>query len=322
MKPLGALGTANAVFLVMLTLGGLVIGLPMAAADPEPPSDLPPLEHVGRERCQTCHRQESAHWDPTLHGRIFASQPQTEQQALLCEACHGPGSRHWKDPKNPEHIVGFTRGSDTAISRMNDTCMGCHRGGARIHWPSSVHETQGLACSDCHNPMTEQSQQLTTRTRSSKTCFTCHPQQRMEFRKRSHMPLHEGKIECADCHDPHGSVTEPLLRADSVNQLCYQCHADKRGPFIWEHPPVVDSCLNCHKPHGSNHEALLASPSPFLCQSCHAQAGGFGHPNDLLTRGGLAGRAFPDERVLNKGCVNCHSQIHGSNHPSGARFHR
>ena len=310
----------GAVALVLMLQGGQLA----AESNAEPAAqELPPLANIGRERCQLCHRHETAHWDPTVHGRVFANQPRAAEQEQLCEACHGPGSRHQKQPLNPEHIIGFTRSSAPAIERMNDTCLGCHRGGTRIHWTGSVHDGMGLACSDCHNPMAQQSpDNLTARSSSSKTCFTCHPQQRMEFRKRSHMPLHEGKIACADCHAPHGSVTEPLLRADSVNQLCYQCHADKRGPFLWEHPPVIDNCLNCHKPHGSNHEALLESPSPFLCQSCHAQAGGFSHPNDLLVRGNLPGGSRPDERVMNRGCVNCHSQIHGSNHPSGARFHR
>jgi DmsE family decaheme c-type cytochrome len=171
--------------------------------------------------------------------------------------------------------------------------------------------------------MTEQSpRDLLAKQSVSKTCFTCHPEQRAQFRKRSHMPLLEGKITCSDCHAPHGSSTDPLLRADSVNQLCYQCHAEKRGPFLWEHAPVVESCLNCHHPHGSNHEGLLVSPAPFLCNQCHDQPGGFGHPNDLLTRDNLAFGKRPDARITNRGCVNCHAQIHGSNHPSGARFHR
>ena len=205
----------------------------------------------------------------------------------------------------------------------NDICLSCHAGGARIYWPGSIHELQGLACSDCHNPMSEQTPRgLLAKQRVSETCFACHPEQRSQFNKRSHMPLLEGKIDCNDCHAPHGSATRPLLLADSVNQLCYQCHAEKRGPFLWEHAPVVESCLTCHYPHGSNHEELLVSPAPFLCNQCHDQPGGFGHPNDLLTRGNLATGEFPDERILNRGCVNCHVQIHGSNHPSGARFHR
>ena len=153
----------------------------------------------------------------------------------------------------------------------------------------------------------------------NQTCFTCHPRQRFEFRKRSHMPLLEGKISCTDCHAPHGSNTDPLLNRDSVNHVCYTCHAEKRGPFLWEHAPVRESCLNCHTPHGSNHDALLVAPSALLCQRCHSQVG---HPSELLTRGNLAGAVSPDSRLINRGCVNCHAQIHGSNHPSGPRFHR
>ena len=80
--------------------------------------------------------------------------------------------------------------------------------------------------------------------------------------------------------------------------------------------------LTCHLPHGSNHARLLSASLPFLCQQCHSQMGSYGHPNDMLTSGSLAGGARPDIRLLNRGCVNCHVQIHGSNHPSGARFHR
>ena len=300
----------------------MALSLPSASAQPDG-AHSPAAESIGRESCQACHRQETAHWDPTVHGRVFSHRPANEQQALLCEACHGPGSLHLKDPQNPDLIIGFTRSSDTAVARMNETCLSCHAGGERIHWRGSAHESVDLACSDCHNPMNQQSVfGLEARVSASKTCFTCHPRQRVEFRKRSHMPLHEGKIACTDCHNPHGSITEPLLRGDSVNQLCYSCHADKRGPFLWEHAPVVDSCLNCHRPHGSNHEALLTAAPPFLCQSCHAQGGGFGHPSSLQTAGNLAAGRSPDSRLLGRSCVNCHVQVHGSNHPSGARFHR
>ena len=224
---------------------------------------------------------------------------------------------------NPEHIVAFTRESGTSVAAMNEMCLGCHAGGPRIHWSGSTHNLEALACSDCHNPMARQSpRNLLAKESASQTCFTCHAAQRAQFRRRSHMPLLEGKITCSDCHQPHGSATDALLRGDSVNQLCYTCHAEKRGPFLWEHAPVVENCLTCHHPHGSNHEQLLVTPAPFLCNQCHAQVGGFGHPNDLLVGDNLAGGDFPDPRIINRGCVGCHVQIHGSNHPSGARFHR
>jgi len=280
-------------------------------------------DYAGVEVCRACHQRENQHWGQTLHGRLFGEAPRTPLEARGCESCHGPGARHPADPSNPNLIVSFTRSSPDSVDRMNGMCLQCHSGGARIFWNGSIHQSQGLACSDCHNPMAQQSVWgLEARVNASNTCFKCHPQQRTDFSRRSHMPLLEGKISCVDCHAPHGSYTDPLLKADSVNQLCYQCHADKRGPFIWEHPPVMTNCLNCHRPHGSNNLALLVSIPPFLCQRCHAQTGGFGHPNDLLTSANLAGSDSADTRLLNRGCVNCHAQIHGSNHPSGARFHR
>jgi DmsE family decaheme c-type cytochrome len=301
--------------------------LPRAVPDPAGPGASapthPPNGYVGVATCRACHSRENEHWGPTLHGRLFLETPRTPLEARGCESCHGPGAAHAADPADPERIVSFTRSSADGVDRMNGMCLQCHAGGDRIFWRGSIHETQGLACSDCHNPMGQQSVWgLEARVDASSTCFGCHPQQRTDFGKRSHMPLLEGKISCVDCHEPHGSVTDPLIRADSVNQLCYQCHAEKRGPFLWEHAPVLEDCLGCHLPHGSNHLALLVAIPPFLCQRCHAQPGGFGHPNDLLSSANLPGADQPDTRLLNRGCVNCHVQIHGSNHPSGARFHR
>lgn len=293
-----------------------------AVAEPVVPGDTDPPAYVGQSICRSCHAYESDHWSGTIHARL-SRHPRNALQARACESCHGPGSRHVRDPTDGDAIVGFTRGSKSTVSEMNAMCLECHDGGGRIFWPESVHERQRLACSDCHNPMARQSPRgLLARSTVSATCFECHPAQRTQFRKRSHMPLLEGKIACSDCHDPHGSPSEPLLRGDGINQLCTGCHAEKRGPFIWEHAPVVESCLNCHEAHGSNHEALLVAPAPMLCQRCHGQPRGFGHANDLLVRDNLADGAFPDERILGRGCVNCHAQIHGSNHPSGARFHR
>jgi predicted CXXCH cytochrome family protein len=92
-----------------------------------------------------------------------------------------------------------------------------------------------------------------------------------------------------------------------------------RGPFIFEHAPVAENCLNCHDPHGSNQEFLLNLPVPMLCQQCHTNDR---HPNDLITRQSTRGGLVPDERVMERGCLNCHSNIHGSNNPNGAMFHQ
>lgn len=278
---------------------------------------------IGEEMCRACHAVETEHWRDTVHAQVFRNNPRTALERQSCEACHGPGSAHMAAPKDPTKILGFTRDSGRDVGEMNAACLQCHESGPRLHWAGSIHESEDVACSDCHNPMTRTSSRgLLRETTIRDTCFTCHAEKRAEFRKRSHMPLHEGKIECTDCHQPHGSATDPLLVAQSNFELCTSCHADKRGPFLWEHAPVVESCANCHLPHGSNRDFLLSSSPPFLCHQCHATKG---HPTHLLTTGNQAG-AFPesarDPRLMGRGCLSCHAKIHGSNHPSGAQFHR
>lgn len=199
-------------------------------------------------------------------------------------------------------------------------CMTCHQGGGRMHWASSIHERNDLACGDCHNPMANVSaNNLLARNDVNETCFLCHKEQRAQFQRRSHMPLLEGKMTCIDCHNPHGSNTHAMLKTPTVNENCYQCHAEKRGPFIFEHAPVREDCLTCHAPHGSNHEDLLVTARPVLCQQCHSA---IGHVNTLMTRGNLASGNRPDSRVIGRSCLNCHTQVHGSNHPAGMRLQR
>ena len=277
-------------------------------------------QYLGTEVCKTCHHDISVHWAHTTHAKIFIQNPRDELEARGCEACHGPGSQHISNPADLKGIVRFSHKSGFPVKILNASCLQCHMGGNRINWTSSAHDNHKLACSDCHDPMANfSSNGLLIGNGINETCFNCHQEQRSQFRRRSHMPLLEGKINCTDCHNPHGSVTKALLKTDTVNQTCYQCHAEKRGPFLFEHAPVQENCLNCHTPHGSNHEKLLVTARPMLCQQCHTN---IDHMNELFTRGNLATGSQPDVRLMGRSCQNCHTQIHGSNHPSGPKLHR
>jgi DmsE family decaheme c-type cytochrome len=89
------------------------------------------------------------------------------------------------------------------------------------------------------------------------------------------------------------------------------CHTERRGPFLWEHPPVMENCLNCHEAHGSNNPQLLKVRMPRVCDTCHVTSR---HPTTPTLLNSV--------RDFNRGCTNCHAAIHGSNHPSGDMFLR
>lgn len=313
----GALARAAVWLRRVLGAAALCACLPLAA---QPPAASAAAEFVGEQVCLRCHAGENKHFEPTAHARAFRLNPRNARERQVCEACHGPGSRHVGNVIDRGGIVGFTRGWGTPVETQNAQCLGCHEGRARIYWPGSAHAANRVACSDCHNPMARLSAAgLLAKTGISETCYGCHAQQRAEFRKRSRMPLPEGKLQCTSCHNPHGSATRPLLVANSVNDTCYGCHAEKRGPFIWEHAPVRENCLSCHQAHGSNHEALLVSARPFLCAQCHTNRT---HQNRLFTTLNTPAGADPSTWVMGRSCQTCHAQIHGSNHPAGARFLR
>jgi len=322
-----------------LVCGLLAAGGAWAAADP-----MENARRVGEKVCANCHDTEKSLFGHTQHAKVFRENPRNDTEKSVCEACHGNGSLHAADTKNKDLIIGFDKEWGTSIERQTGQCLNCHAGGQRINWPGSIHATNKLSCSDCHNPMARFSATgLMKKAGITETCQTCHQQQRAEFRKRSHMPVPEGKMTCVDCHNPHGSTGKKLLKADTVNDVCYTCHAEKRGPFIWEHAPVRENCLNCHNPHGSNADKLLVQTRPMLCTGCHSTTGVMGHlvwGNNTLgnvtngdptaigtTNAGLLTNAgatagIASKRMTGRSCQNCHSMIHGSNSPSGARFQR
>ena len=250
-------------------------------------------------------------------GRLFLKHPRNSKEALGCEGCHGPGKAHADagGGKGVGGMITFARDDRTPVEQQNAICLACHTKGARIFWQGGPHESRDVACTNCHRVMENISpkSQLAKAT-EIETCGTCHVQRRAQQMRSSHMPLREGKMTCTSCHNPHGTVTPALLKGGSPNETCYTCHAEKRGPFLWEHPPVTESCANCHDPHGSNHEKMLKVAKPRLCQQCHIESR---HPTEPR------GTAAPDSRYIRgRACVTCHANIHGSNHPSGNAYTR
>jgi DmsE family decaheme c-type cytochrome len=207
-------------------------------------------------------------------------------------------------------MVSFNKDDPTPVDQRNARCLACHERRAHLFWKGSPHEQFNVSCTDCHVLMERRAAKAAlARDNVVEVCAQCHMVKRAQVMRVSHMPVPEGKMSCSDCHNPHGSATPAMLKFDSPNETCYACHADKRGPFLWEHPPVEENCANCHEPHGSNHQFMLKAIAARLCQRCHDQSG---HPGAPMNPG--------IRHAFNRGCVNCHARIHGSNHPSGFFF--
>jgi DmsE family decaheme c-type cytochrome len=303
-----------------MAVGGLILGFAglgvSFAAGPGP------------EVCANCHQDYVNSYAKSTHAQ--KGNLASAANAGECAACHGDVTEHVKDPMKVKPANLVKRGA--SADEKSGVCLACHAGQRQFaFWQSGQHRKADVSCNDCHSIHGSQEgvndkmlkvktpaaapYTTTTRNLAYKTCIGCHRDQRAEILKPSHHPIVEGKVACHDCHDPHGALTPVMLKAESYQDLCTSCHADKRGPWIHEHPPVMENCATCHTPHGSSHNRLLAQKPPALCADCHPG----GHTHGLYDgRGTLPGTLPSNIRFEGSGCVNCHRQIHGSNAPPSA----
>lgn len=311
-------------------IGSLLVGW-AAGADNPPASSAAAQKALARDAvCTTCHNES---WRvpilslyQTRHGN------RADPKAPNCQSCHGESKGHQTDPAgvHPDTVFGIKSKNVSSVDDRNDTCLGCHKTGLRMHWSGSEHQKRDVSCSNCHTVHIPNDPVL-AKASQPEVCYACHKTQRAQTHRISTHPIEAGKVACSDCHNPHGSTGPKLLVKNSVNETCYTCHAEKRGPFLWEHGPVVDDCTNCHTPHGSTNAPLLKARVPWLCQECHsgdhgaAINSGANLPNgNVTTINGMQPLANQSPRTQTnaRACLNCHVLVHGSNHPAGAKFQR
>ncbi|MCB1034783.1 MAG: DmsE family decaheme c-type cytochrome [Acidobacteria bacterium] len=265
---------------------------------------------VGAE-CADCHEDVVNSFATSEHARAWHF---GTGAAGTCESCHKGAETHLESNDPDDILTPKEMSADEAAG----ICLNCHKeNAAQAHWKGSTHQRRGVTCIDCHSvhEAPPPDSMVNTSLRRD-TCYECHKDVRSEMQKVSHHPVREGKMTCVSCHDPHGTLTKGNLKAVSANELCYDCHTEKRGPFLWEHPPVRENCLNCHTPHGSNHLKLQSTSVPYLCQQCHVNTRHPGTLYDATVLPTLDDDTGGSNRIFNRACVDCHAAIHGSNHPS------
>lgn len=306
---------------LLLTFG---LALPQAAvAQDAAKAPRKDLVLKGDAKCTRCHDEGEdvpiLDIGKTKHGTVADGRTPT------CTSCHGESETHANKPADAKERPRPTRvfkktGSTPEI--QNEACLTCHKGDAqRLHWKSSVHASQDLACTSCHKIHTTHDAVRDKQTQPQ-VCFTCHKDKRAQVSKPSRHPVLEGKVSCSDCHNPHGNNPKQMVKA-SVVETCYTCHMEKRGPFVHNHQPVTEDCSICHNPHGSTIANLLKSRPPFLCQDCHSTDG---HRSEAagLPRSRTNSTAFLG--TVGRGCLSCHTNIHGGNstenNATAGRFRR
>ncbi|HKA41711.1 MAG TPA: DmsE family decaheme c-type cytochrome [Burkholderiales bacterium] len=322
----------RSLLLLLVLVAGTVwmtVNASQAAAQPAPGKASP------EEICKTCHADRVESYLASKHGQKGNTRGPSNQGG--CLACHTDAALEHAAKGGGRGVGGIFGFNNPKISidAKTKTCLACHSADRHLaFWDSGKHRKNDVACNNCHslhgtpgpgasfalqqpNP-TVAPYETTVRQLQYETCTSCHRQIRSQLLKPSHHPIIEGRVKCSDCHNPHGALSPLMVKNESINQLCTSCHAEKRGPYIWEHPPVEENCLTCHNPHGSNHNRLLAEKAPNVCQDCHDAAQ---HPGSVYdATGGFKPipprNTTPNTRLIARGCVNCHNNLHGSNAPA------
>ena len=215
-----------------------------------------------------------------------------------CEACHGPGGDHIKEPSASPMIRGraklgwsFRAGEaiamayGTANGAETDMCGGCH---SRRDVIGTV--TTGAAFADQYQlaPPVPPLYHLDGQIRDEVFVLGSFLQSRM----------HAAGVTCSNCHEPHSGE----LLAEG-NALCGQCHEssvyDALSHLGHERGQPGSQCVDCHMPATTymqvddrrDHSFQIPAPQltrdldiPNACSSCHTNRS----PDWLLRQ-----RAFP-----------------------------
>ncbi len=283
---------------------------------------------VGRD-CRQCHQAVIDSFALEVHGK--SAKFLTDTRGAKCEVCHSNSDKHAETSTRTVSRGDVGNPAKMAAAQTNETCLQCHSmDRSHFNWQGGKHDRSDMSCLSCHsNHHAKSTENMLAGFTVEETCLRCHKEIRKAlFQRSTHLFRTENwvptdrrqvlrtepiglKVNCTSCHNPHGGEGRKMLLGRTTNDVCYECHAEKRGPLLWEHPPVEENCLTCHNPHGSNNISLLSRRTHQLCQQCHIH---------LLPRHSTV--AGFDVFTFNRGCVNCHSQIHGSNHPAGKTFTR
>lgn len=212
--------------------------------------------------CQSCHPQEYADWQNTVHAKAALDPAFKEQfskshnqgdclkchttgfdkdsgkftwEGVTCEACHGP------------YKQGHPAAETMQLPMESSTCRVCHQA-AFQEWEKSKHAQKNIECFDCHRSHTQG-----LRTGSAETlCAACHNDQQTQL---SHSLHGIGGVECGNCHMATTQKNTAGMAATTGAEIEAKSHL-----FI----VPADICNRCHSntihPTGGAGQASVAQP--------------------------------------------------------------
>lgn len=228
----------------------------------------------GAQQCLSCHDYSDdspAHLLlQTAHGnKDIKGSPMTKHG---CESCHGPSAAHANAPTTVSPAVSFGPRWGSGIAQQDEQCLGCHKRNLSKQWPDSVHSSEKLSCTTCHDAHTA-SDKVLGKSSQIEVCTLCH-----KSRKNGIHVLSDKLPDnppCASCHQPHGNPSAKVQMLHNRSQGCNQCHdlvAMTKNPAVSAktnsyHKTMAQqgrTCIDCHS--GIAH-AVADSVAPTIPQA-------------------------------------------------------
>ena len=199
------------------------------------PSNAPVIQ-AATEDCGNCHQILDEHWGESAHGNsltdeIFLDAWQERDEDPACLTCHSPNEPsgtaltdregvtcetcHYSvNGDHPEEVM-ITNGT----SRL---CGSCHID-TYSEFEGSVHGTENLSCTQCHNPHSTEIKGQD----SQALCQSCH----LEDMHSYDLTLHaEAGLTCSDCH----------LQVSDTEM------GEGHGARVHTFEVNIDTCAECH----------------------------------------------------------------------------
>lgn len=228
------------------------------------------------ESCKNCH-SVNARGNIATGVAGFEATKDPAYNDVQCEACHGPGLEHVRNPEVKANVPL----ANANLADPQASCAACHTG--------------------THHPFVEQWElsrhsSIVTSAAERESCAGCHEGKAALLRFSGQDPNFRDKVApaglwpttCTVCHDPHADRNSGQLRlsastSDPEQNLCMQCHMRRIEPS--------GGSSRGNAPHAPQGAALLgtagyrpanfASPedqivsthgsaaNPKLCAGCH-----------------------------------------------------